>query len=67
VIGSTMRARPAEQKMTLARAAAAELVPLFERVLLRPVIDRVYSFDEIAAAHARMEADENVGKIILRW
>jgi putative PIG3 family NAD(P)H quinone oxidoreductase len=67
VIGSVMRARAPEEKMALARAAAAELVPLFERVLLRPVIDRVLDMGALADAHARMEADENVGKIVLRW
>ena len=67
VIGSVMRARPLEEKIDLARAAAAELVPLFERGLLRPVVDRVLPMHELAAAHARMEADENVGKIVLSW
>jgi NADPH:quinone reductase len=67
VIGSVMRARPLEEKIDLARGAAAELVPMFERGLLRPVIDRVLPMRELAAAHARMEADENVGKIVLRW
>ena len=67
VIGSVMRARPLEEKIELARGAAAELVPMFERGLLRPVIDRVLPMRELAAAHARMEADENIGKIVLRW
>lgn len=66
-IGSVMRARPLEEKIALARAAAAELIPMFERGLLRPVVDRVLPMHELAAAHARMEADENVGKIVLRW
>jgi putative PIG3 family NAD(P)H quinone oxidoreductase len=67
VIGSVMRARPLEEKIDLARGAAAELVPLFARGILRPVVDRVLPMRELAAAHARMEADENVGKIVLRW
>lgn len=67
ITGSVMRARPLEEKIDLARGAAAELVPMFERGLLRPVIDRVLPMRELAAAHARMEADENVGKIVLRW
>jgi NADPH:quinone reductase-like Zn-dependent oxidoreductase len=67
VIGSVMRARAPEEKMALARAAAAELVPLFERVLVRPVIDRLMPMSALADAHARMEADDNVGKLVLRW
>lgn len=67
VIGTVMRARALEEKIALARGAAAELVPLFERGLVRPVIDRVYPMAELAAAHARMEADDNVGKLVLAW
>jgi len=67
VIGTVMRARPLEEKVAVAREAAAELVPMFERGLLRPVIDRVLPIAELADAHARMEADDNVGKIVLRW
>ena len=67
VIGTVMRSRPLEEKIQLAREATAELVPMFERGLLRPVIDRVLPMRDLAAAHARMEADDNVGKIILAW
>ncbi len=67
VIGSVLRARPLEEKCALARAAATELMPMFERGLLRPVIDRTFPARELASAHARMEADQNVGKIVLTW
>jgi NADPH:quinone reductase-like Zn-dependent oxidoreductase len=30
------------------------------------VIDSVYTLDEVAAAHRRMEANANIGKIVLR-
>lgn len=67
VIGTVMRARPLEEKIDLARQATAELVPMFERGLLRPVIDRALPMRDLAAAHARMEADDNVGKLVLAW
>ncbi|MCA9677382.1 MAG: zinc-binding dehydrogenase, partial [Myxococcales bacterium] len=67
VIGTVLRARPLEEKAALAREAAAQLVPMFERGLLRPVIDQVVPMRELAAAHARMEADDNVGKLVLAW
>jgi putative PIG3 family NAD(P)H quinone oxidoreductase len=67
VIGSVMRSRPLEEKMALARQAAAELVPAFARGLLRPVIDRVYPMAALADAQARMEADDNVGKLVCAW
>lgn len=67
MIGTTLRARPVEEKMALARRAAARLVPMFERGLLAPVIDVVMPMTACADAHARMEQDQNVGKIVLRW
>jgi NADPH:quinone reductase-like Zn-dependent oxidoreductase len=67
MIGTVLRARPLEEKMALARLAAARLVPMFERGLLRPVVDVVLPMAAVAEAHARMEQDQNVGKIVLRW
>ena len=33
---------------------------------LKPVIDKVFPLAEAAAAHARMEAGDHVGKIVLQ-
>lgn len=67
VIGTVLRARPIEEKIALARAATARLVPLFERGALRPVIDAVLPMAACAEAHARVERDDNVGKVVLAW
>ncbi|HTJ41254.1 MAG TPA: NAD(P)H-quinone oxidoreductase [Kofleriaceae bacterium] len=67
VIGTVLRARPLEEKIALAREIAAHVTPLFERGALRPVIDRVMPMHDCAAAHAHMEANANVGKIVLSW
>ena len=67
VIGTVMRARPLEEKIALARAATARLVPLFERGVLAPVIDTILPMAACAEAHARMERDDTVGKLVLRW
>jgi putative PIG3 family NAD(P)H quinone oxidoreductase len=67
VIGSVLRARPLEEKIELAREIAARVVPLFERGLLRPVIDSVLPMSDCAAAHVRMESNANIGKLVLRW
>jgi NADPH:quinone reductase-like Zn-dependent oxidoreductase len=67
VIGTVLRSRALEEKIELAREIAARVVPLFARGALRPVVDRVLPMHECAAAHAHMEADANVGKIVLRW
>jgi NADPH2:quinone reductase len=67
IIGTTLRARPLEEKIALARGFAERGVPLFESGKLRPVVDRVLSFSEIRAAHELMESNKTFGKIVLRW
>ncbi|HVV86990.1 MAG TPA: NAD(P)H-quinone oxidoreductase [Kofleriaceae bacterium] len=67
MIGTVLRARPLEEKIALARLAAARLVPLFEDGRLRPVVDVTLPMTACAEAHERMERDANVGKIVLRW
>ncbi|MBK9029976.1 MAG: NAD(P)H-quinone oxidoreductase [Myxococcales bacterium] len=67
VIGTVLRARPLEEKIAIARGATAHLVPLFERGLLVPVIDAVLPMTACAEAHARVERDETVGKVVLAW
>jgi NADPH:quinone reductase-like Zn-dependent oxidoreductase len=64
-VGTTLRARPLERKLALCQRFRAEMIPLFERGLLRPVIDSRYPFDDIADAHRHMEADANIGKILV--
>jgi putative PIG3 family NAD(P)H quinone oxidoreductase len=67
VIGSVLRARPLEEKAELARDIGTRVVPLFERGLLRPVVDSILPMSDCAAAHARMESNANIGKLVLRW
>ena len=63
--GSTLRPRPAEFKTLLAQEIARNVWPAVEAGELRPVMDRVFPLAEAAAAHARMEAGEHIGKIVL--
>jgi NADPH2:quinone reductase len=67
IVGTVLRARPIEEKIELARDFSAHGVPLFESGRLKPVVDRVFSFAEIRAAHALMESNQTFGKIVLRW
>jgi len=67
VVGTVLRARPIEEKIALAREFSERIIPFFDNGRLRPVIDRVFSFAEIRAAHELMESNETFGKIVLRW
>ena len=64
-IGTTLRARPIEEKVAVTRRFAAEMLPLFDDGRLRPVIDRRFCFDEIVAAHELMASNANAGKIVI--
>lgn len=66
VRGSVLRSRPLEEKALLTQRFIRECLPLFERGLLRPSIDRVFNMDEIKEAQKAMEANENIGKLIVR-
>ena len=44
----------------------SRILPHFNDGKLKPIIDSVYEFDEIAEAHRRMESNLNVGKILLK-
>jgi NADPH:quinone reductase len=67
IVGTVLRARPLEEKISLAREFEERVVPLFEGGRLEPVVDRVFSFEEIRAAHDLMESNATFGKIVLRW
>jgi NADPH:quinone reductase-like Zn-dependent oxidoreductase len=63
--GSTLRPRSDAFKAALADEIAANAWPLFAGGEIAPVMDRTFPLAEAAAAHARMEAGEHVGKIVL--
>jgi len=64
-IGTTLRNRPLEEKATVCRRFAAEVLPLFDSGHCRPIVDSVHPFDAIADAHRRMESNANTGKIVV--
>ncbi len=65
VLGTVLRARSTAEKLTLTSEVRDRLLPLFERGMLRPVVDRTYPLDEADRAHRAMDANQNLGKIVL--
>jgi NADPH2:quinone reductase len=63
--GSTLRPRDAAFKGLVADELHRTVWPHVEEGKLKPVIDRTYPLAEAAAAHARMEEGDHVGKIVL--
>jgi NADPH:quinone reductase-like Zn-dependent oxidoreductase len=43
------------------------VIPFFESRQLRPVIERVVPFTQVADAHAEMASNSTFGKLVLRW
>jgi NADPH:quinone reductase-like Zn-dependent oxidoreductase len=63
--GVSNRLRTPAQRAESAKRFAADLLPALGDGRLRPVIDRCFPLDEIAAAGAYLEADKHVGKVVI--
>jgi len=63
--GSTLRSRSNADKAAIARAIEARVWPLVAAGKVAPVIDSTFPLVEAAAAHARMETSQHIGKIVL--
>ena len=63
--GSTLRARSVEFKTMVADELAKTVWPYVEGNRLKPAMDHAFPLAEAGAAHARMEAGDHVGKIVL--
>jgi len=66
IIGTVLRSRSLEEKVALTQSFRRHVLPLFETHRLRPVIDRVFELEQAGEAHAYMESNANMGKIVLR-
>jgi NADPH2:quinone reductase len=65
VTGSTLRARPVEEKSALARSVEQEVWPLFAYGQIRPIVDSAFPLEQAAEAHRLMESGQHTGKIVL--
>ncbi|MGD0026257.1 MAG: NAD(P)H-quinone oxidoreductase [Xanthobacteraceae bacterium] len=63
--GSTLRARSVADKAAIARAVEDKVLALIAAGRVKPVIDSTFPLGRAAAAHARMESSEHIGKIVL--
>ena len=66
IIGSTLRARPPAEKAAIVSAFLARFGDVLEGGAIRPVIDRVFPFEQVADAHRLMQSSTHFGKIVLR-
>lgn len=63
--GSTLRARPADEKARLIAAVEATVWPWVTAGAVRPPVEATFPLADAALAHLRLEAGEHVGKVVL--
>ena len=67
ITGSTLRPRSLEFKSAIARALKETVWPLITSGAIKPVIHGTFAAADAAEAHALMESNQHVGKIVLTW
>jgi len=67
ITGSTLRPRPVAFKGAIARALREHVWPLLAQGRVRPVIHSTFAAADAAKAHALMESNQHIGKIVLTW
>ena len=66
MIGVVMRSRSVQEKIELSRALVRTTLPMLADGRVKPLVDSVFALSDVAKAHERMEANQNLGKIVLR-
>jgi NADPH2:quinone reductase len=67
ITGSTLRPRPVAFKAAIAASLREKVWPLLESMAVRPVIHSTFAAADAAQAHALMESNRHIGKIVLTW
>lgn len=66
LIGTVLRPLPLEDKIKLTQQFSEFALPRFMDGRLKPIIDRIFDWRDVAQAHETMESNTNIGKIVLR-
>lgn len=66
LFGVSNKQRNADQRAAGVPAFVADLMPALADGRIQPLVDRVFPFDELPTAKAHMEANQHLGKIVLK-
>ncbi|MBV5341344.1 MAG: NAD(P)H-quinone oxidoreductase [Deltaproteobacteria bacterium] len=66
IIGSVLRSRPVAEKAEIVAEFTRRALPKFADRSIVPIIEKVFSIEQVADAHRMMEEDKHFGKIVLR-
>lgn len=67
ITGSTLRPRPVAFKAAIAQSLRQKVWPLLATRKIKPVIHSTFAAADAADAHALMETNQHIGKIVLTW
>lgn len=66
IVGTQLRSRPHHEKAQTTARFAREVMPLFERKLVQPVVDRIFELDDASVAYDTVASNSPFGKVILK-
>jgi len=66
VVGSTLRARPLEEKASIMAELSQYVWPKISQGEIVPIIQQVFPIQSASAAHELMASDETIGKVVLK-
>ena len=65
VMGTTLRARPEEEKSAIMAAVGEYVWPMLRDGSIKPLVDRTFPLAEAAEAHRYFDSGQHTGKILL--
>lgn len=66
IIGSTLRSRSLDYQINLTNEFKNFAYDKIKNGIIKPVIDKIFDWKDVAEAHKRMEENRNTGKIVLK-
>ncbi len=66
VAGTVIRARALSDKRTMVRRFQERWLPAILGAKITPVLDKIFSWTEIQAAHHYLQSNQNLGKVVVR-
>ncbi len=67
IIGTVLRGRPVTEKAEAVLKFIEDVLPLLQSGKIKPNVDKIFRFEEVAEAHRYIESNENFGKVILEF
>ena len=66
IIGSVLRSRPVKDKADIVAEFTRTALPKFADRTIVPIIEKVFTLEQIVDAHRMMEEDKHFGKIVVK-